>query len=88
MSQVSTATPGVQLVLNTKSRPTFLRPVISVGDGPGSFELDAESLARVERFRHRTALTFASPRMHNILQHDVISIAVKVSRIELALCDD
>lgn len=71
--------PDAQQVLNTKPRPTFLRPVISIGDGPGSFDLDAESLARVERFRYRTALTFASPRMHNILQHDVTSIAMEVS---------
>lgn len=80
MSQVSTALPGVQLVLNTKSMPKLLSPVISVGDGPGSFDLDPESLDRVERFRHRTALTFASPRMHNILQHDVTKIAVEVIR--------
>lgn len=49
-----------------------------VGDGYGSFKLDASSLARLDRFQHRTAFTFATARIPEIYQMDVTKIAIAV----------
>lgn len=68
-----------QLVFGTQPSFTSLSPVITIGDGPGSFQLDAESLARLDRFQHRTAFTFATAIMRNAFQDDVTRLAVEVN---------
>jgi hypothetical protein len=51
-----------------------------VGEGHGSFQLDADSLARLDRYQHRTAFTFASIRILETYQDGVINIAMVVLR--------
>lgn len=82
--KTSTGSSSGQIVLGTKPGLSILRPVITIGDGPGSFQLDEESVARLDRFQHRTAFTFATARMRNAFQNDVIRIAVEVSPSEIA----
>lgn len=80
----SAENPFGQLVLSAKPNVRSLRPVLTIGDGPGSFDLDAESLARLDRFQHRTALTFATTQVCGIFQHKVTQIAVEVGPYKLA----
>lgn len=54
--------------------------MIMIGEGCGSFQLNSDSLARLDRFQHRTASTFATARVRELYQNDVIKIALAVFR--------
>jgi hypothetical protein len=67
-----------QLVFSAKPVPTIKHPAVTVGNVYGSFELDSDSLALLHRFQHRTAFTFATARVRDIYQNDVVKIALEV----------
>lgn len=69
-----------EVIFNDKPRPppAFLRPATIIGSGQGSFQLDAESISRLDRFYRRTVYTFAGNRNYEVYQNHVTSIAVEV----------
>jgi hypothetical protein len=70
-----------EVIFNVKPRPppAFLRPATIIGSGQGSFQLDAESIGRLDRFHRRTVYTFAGNRNNEVYQNHVTSIAIEVS---------
>jgi hypothetical protein len=70
-----------ELIFHVKPRPppVFLRPATIIGSGQGSFQLDTESISRLDRFHRRTIYTFAGNRNHEVYQNHVTSIAIEVS---------
>ncbi|KAJ5677008.1 uncharacterized protein N7477_002641 [Penicillium maclennaniae] len=70
-----------QLDCRVKPVPSIRNPIIMIGEGYGSFQLDSDSLARLDRFQHRTAFTFATGRVRELYQNDVIRIALALRLI-------
>ena len=70
--------PFGQVNFNPKPIASILRPVVIVGAGPDSFELDQDSLARLERFRNRTVTSVGTPKSHHIYRNDVMRLALQV----------
>lgn len=69
-----------QVVFSAFPRPPsiYLRPATIIGSGQGSFQLDAESISRLDRFYRRTVYTFAGNNNYAIYQNHVTSIAIEV----------
>ncbi|KAJ5633921.1 hypothetical protein N7528_001763 [Penicillium herquei] len=63
------------------SKPQILElstfSVITVGRGHGSFTMDQESLARLNRFQTRTVYSFGTESALNIYQNDVVQLALE-----------
>jgi hypothetical protein len=70
--------PFSQLVFDFKPSTAISIPTIIVGHGPGSFQMDSDSLALLDRFRNRTVFTFVGRLAFDIYQEDVIRLAVQV----------
>ncbi|KAJ5627950.1 hypothetical protein N7490_010178, partial [Penicillium lividum] len=75
--------PFGHLVFDSKPNQTISLPAITVGYGPGSFQMDIESLARLDRFRNRTALSFSSAMACDIYQNDVLKLAMQVTDLSI-----
>ncbi|KAJ5084825.1 hypothetical protein NUU61_009404 [Penicillium alfredii] len=65
-----------QIVFRAEPRLSLAHPSVIVGDGPGSFQLDAESLARLDRFQRRTVLTIGTPEVCTIYKNEITSLAL------------
>jgi hypothetical protein len=50
-----------------------------VGDGPDSFTLEVEGLARLSRFQNHTVHTFATMRSTELYKNEVVRMAMEVS---------
>ncbi|KAF7885441.1 uncharacterized protein EAF02_003950 [Botrytis sinoallii] len=55
--------------------PTTLEPLCVVGDDISSFELDRQSLDRLDRFRHRTVLTLGTPTAAGVFHEFAVFMA-------------
>ncbi|KAJ9371413.1 transcriptional regulator family: Fungal Specific TF [Paecilomyces variotii] len=66
-----------QIVLDMKPNLTSLRPVVTIGNKHSSFNLDLESVSRLDKFRHRTAFTFATASNLESYQNDVVQLALE-----------
>ncbi|KAJ5578239.1 uncharacterized protein N7459_007203 [Penicillium hispanicum] len=66
-----------QVVFSSNPPSRSLLPVVVVGSGFDSFQLDAESIARLDRFRHRTVFTFAFTHALDIYQNDVMKLGIE-----------
>lgn len=67
-----------QIVFNVKPDLSPLRPVVSIGNDSTSFNLDLESISRLDKFRQRTVFTFATTNNLEVYQDSVIQLAVEV----------
>jgi hypothetical protein len=68
----------VVLDLNLGLSPILKSPSESMGYGQFSFQLDAESVGRLDRFHRRTAYTFPCNLKYAIYQNHITSIAIEV----------
>ena len=76
-----------ELAFDSKPRlpSVSLRPTMVIGSGQGSFQLDAESIGRLDRFHRRTVYTFAGSHNCQVYQNQVTDIAIEV-RYEYIFC--
>ncbi|TGO25785.1 hypothetical protein BPAE_0072g00050 [Botrytis paeoniae] len=65
------STPSQQMA----SIPTTLEPFCVVGDDISLFELDRQSLYRLDRFRYRTVLTLGTPTAAGVFHEFAVSMA-------------
>lgn len=79
--KVHLETPAGHVDFNTTPLHTFMQPMVLIGDGRGSFQLDREGLARLSRFQSHTAYTFASTRSTEVHTNEVLKIAIKASLV-------
>lgn len=70
--------PFGQLVFDSKPSQTLTIPTIIVGHGTGSFQMDSDSLASLDRFRNRTSFSFVGKLACKIYQDDVVRLAMQV----------
>ncbi|KAJ5097228.1 hypothetical protein N7456_007949 [Penicillium angulare] len=69
--------PLNQMVFNASPEAPMLRLSVGVGDGPRSFTMDPDSLARLDRFQKRTVFTFGGQSAFRVYQNDVTRLAIK-----------
>ncbi|KAJ5806575.1 uncharacterized protein N7503_004177 [Penicillium pulvis] len=70
--------PFGHLVFDSKPSRTISMPAIIVGHGPGSFQMDSDSLARLYRFRNRTVFSFLGRLACEIYQNDVHPFLMRI----------
>lgn len=73
--------PFGQLIFDSKPSQTISIPTIRVGYGNGSFDMDFDSLASLDRFRNRTSFSFVGKLACKIYQNDVVRLAMQVIHI-------